>query len=51
MTILVIAAVLLIVLDIVALRRSLRTGRTRIPPATPDWSVDGLPSRPYATRG
>jgi hypothetical protein len=49
MTILILIAVTLIVLDLLALARSLRHDRPRRPPTSSDaWTADGLPSRPYA---
>lgn len=51
MTILIVALVLVVVVDLIALGRELRSGATREPPpSTWDWGTATLPSRPYAGR-
>jgi hypothetical protein len=47
MTVIIVAAVLLVILDLVALRRSLRATRHGPGPRPPEWSVRNLPSEPY----
>jgi hypothetical protein len=48
MTVIIVAAVLLVVLDLVALARSMRATRHGPAPRGPEWSAYGLPSEPYA---